>query len=210
MSKKILLLVIFAIFLTGCGEKDENKEKLFSINEIDSKEIRKNLSDDRIKKIVEKTYKKEKLMELISIELTTITKGTEIFTISKDEQHTYFRTFKRDKDKIKLTMEEKVENDPASDYYVDSIFPYVSNETNIIAVGIHRNPHMYLSFFLVGQLKEKEKMEIIYDNEINNKEPIYMGEIVIVNNRIVVTENGSELYYLFPSEEKIQKKIRTY
>jgi hypothetical protein len=69
---------------------------------------------------------------------------------------------------------------------------------------------MYLSFFLVGQLKEKEKMEIIYDNEINNKEPIYMGEIVIVNNRIVVTENGSELYYLFPSEEKIQKKIRTY
>ena len=210
MNKKIFLLVIFAIFLTGCGEKDENKEKLFSINELDSEEIRKNLSDDRIKKIVEQKYKKEKLIELISIELSTNTKGTEIFTISKDEKHTFFRTFKRNKDEIKLTMEEKVQNDPISEYFIDSILPDVSNEANIIAVGIHRNPHMFLSFFLVGHLKETEKIGIIYDNEIINKEPIYMGEIVIAGNRMVITENGRELYYLFPSEGKIQKKMRTF
>ena len=211
MKKKLLLLVAFALFLTECGQKDDNKEKLFSIDHLDSKEVKKNLSDERIKELVEKKYKNEKLLELISIELSTFTKGSEIFTISKDEHHTIFRTYKREKKDIKITLEKKVENDPVSDYYIDSIHPDISNDKNIIVVGIHRNPHMYLSFFLVGQLKEKEeKMEILFDNEVEIKKPIYMGEVISKDGRITVTENGREIYYLFPEGEKIKLKASQF
>jgi hypothetical protein len=209
MKKNKILYIIPLLFLAGCGfmgEKDKNEGKTFFADNLYEEEIKNNLSDERIENLINETYKEEELESFVSLELSNKIKGSEIFTISNNKQNTYIRVFKREKDKIKIIWGKTIETPVDGKYFVDAIMPDEANGKNYLAISIHRQPRMQLSYFIIGQSLVNDKVDIVYDTEFSQREYLEFGEIIVKNERFLISSDEKIMYNITIKENQFFKK----
>lgn len=208
-SFRILMILAVVFVLTGC-QKDEQKDKLFLINQEEKAEMKDLLKDEEIEKIIKETYKNEEFVDIIAIELSKKHKGSEVFTLSTTDERTYFRVFKRVKDSVELIWEKESFYNSNQIYNLESIAPNVLNETNMLIISRYKNPQMNLSYFVIGQIDKDGEVEIIYDNEFQNNEPIRRGEIRAYKDRIELKSDGMFESTLYISTDGMVKTNQSF
>jgi hypothetical protein len=209
MKKNKIFYVIPLLFLAGCGfigEMDNFDGNSFEADNLYEEKIKNNLTDERIEKLINETYKEEELESFVSIELSNKIKGSEIFTISNNKQNTYIRVFKREEDKIKKIWEKTVETPVDGKYFVDAIMPDEANGKNYLAISIHRQPRMQLSYFIIGQSLVNDEVDIVYDTEFSQRKYLEFGEIVVKNERFLITSDEKIMYNITIKENQFLKK----